>query len=54
MWVCVGVWFVMYGCFDNCVGVLMIRVLIFTVFLYCFGYVHIFLFVTSVRTTATE
>ena len=35
---CVG--FVMYGCFDNCVVVLVICVLIFTVFLYCFFYVY--------------
>jgi len=42
------------GCFDNCVGVLVICVLVFTVFLYCFVYVYLFLFVTSVRTTATE
>jgi hypothetical protein len=47
--------------FDNCVGVLVICVLAFTlfcivctVFLYCFVYVYLFLFVTSVRTTATE
>jgi hypothetical protein len=47
--------------FDNCVGVLVICVLVFTefyivcnVFLYCFFYVHLFSFVTSVRTTATE
>ena len=46
----------MCGCFDNCVGVLVIRVLVFTVFcifctvfLYCFLYVYL-LFVTSVRT----
>jgi len=52
MCVCVG--FVMFGCFDNCVGVLVICVLVFTVFLYCFIYVYLFLFVTSVRTTATE
>jgi len=39
------------GCFDNCVGVLVIRVLVFivfrivcTVFLYCFVYVYSFLF----------
>ena len=51
----------MYGCFDNCVGVLVICVLsftvfciIYTVFLYCFVYVCLFLFVTSVRTTVTE
>ena len=52
------------GCFDNCVGVLVICVLLFTVFcivctvfLDCFVYVHIILicFVcTSVRTTAIE
>ena len=54
MWVCVGVWFVMCGCFDNCVGGLIIRVLIFSVFLYCFVYMYVFLFVISVRTTATE
>ena len=61
VWVCVCVGFVMCGCFDNCVGVLVICVLVFTlfrivctVFLYCFVYVYLFLFVTSVRTTATE
>ena len=52
MCVCVG--FVMCGCFDNCVDVLVICVLVFTVFLYCFVYVYLFVFVTSVRTTATE
>ena len=47
--------FVMCGCFDNCVGVLVICVLVFTmfcivctVFLYCFVYVYLFLFVLSV------
>ena len=47
--------FVMLGCFDNCVGVLVIRVIVFTVtcivctmFLYCFVHVHLFLFVLSV------
>jgi len=69
VWVCVCVGFVMCGCvyvcegmcFDNFVGVLVIRVLVFTVFcivctafLFCFVYVYLFLFVTSVRTTATE
>ena len=56
---CVG--FVMCGYFDNCVGVLVICIFVFTVFcivctvlLYCFLYVYLFLFVTSVRTTATE
>jgi hypothetical protein len=54
VWVCVCVGFVMCGCSDNCVGVLVIRVLVFTVFLYCFVYVYSFLIVPSVRTTATE
>jgi hypothetical protein len=55
MW-CVYLWV-----FDNCVGALVICVLVFTVpcivcsvFLYCFSYVYLFLFVTSVRTAATE
>ena len=38
----------------QCVGVLVICVLVFTVFLYCFVHVYLFLFVASVRTTATE
>ena len=45
----------MCGCFDNCVGVLLICVLAFkvfcivcTVFLYCFVYVYLFLFALSV------
>jgi len=46
--------FVMCGCFDNCVGVLVICVLVFTEFLYCFVYAYLFIFVTSVRTTATS
>jgi hypothetical protein len=53
--------FVMCGCFDNFIDVLVICVLVFTVFcivctvfLYCFFYVYLLLFVTSVRTTATE
>jgi len=52
----VSLGFVMCECFDNCVGVLEICVLVFTVFLFCFVRVriHLFLFVTSVRTTATE
>ena len=61
VWVCVCVGFLMCGCFDNCVGVLVICVLVFTVFciactvfLYCFFYAYLFLFVTSVKTTATE
>jgi hypothetical protein len=50
----------MCRCFDNCAGVLVICVLVFTVFcivctfLCCFVYVYLFLFVTSVRTAATE
>ena len=54
IWACVFVGFVMCGCFDNYVGVLVICVLSFTTFLYCFVYVYLFLFVTSVRITATE
>ena len=61
VWVYVCMSFVMIGCFDNCVGVLVICVLVFTVFcivctvfLYCFIYICLFLLVTSVRTTATE
>ena len=45
----------MCGCFDNCVGVLVICALVFTVFcvvctvfLYRFVYVYLFLFVLSV------
>ena len=52
--VCVCVGFLKSGYFDNCVGVLVICVLVFTVFLYCFFYVYLFLFVTSLRTAATE
>ena len=56
VWVCVCVGFVMCGCFDSCVGVLVIRVcvlvftafcIVCTVFLYCFVYVYLFLFVLS-------
>ena len=49
---CVG--YVNCGSFDNCVGVLVICVLVFIAFLYCFIYVYLFLFVSSVRTTVTE
>jgi hypothetical protein len=52
--VCVCVGFVMCGCFSNCTGVLVNCVLVFTVFLHCFTYVCVFLFVTGVRTTAIE
>jgi hypothetical protein len=47
VWVCVCAGFVMGGCFDNCVSVLVIRVLVFIV-LYYFVYVYLFLFVLSV------
>ena len=53
--------FVMCGCFDSCVGVLVICVLVFTVFcivctvfLYSFLRVLICFVCTRVRTTATE
>ena len=56
VWVCVCVDFVMCGRFDNCVGVLVICVLVFTVFCivctvfsYCFVYAYLFLFVLSVQ-----
>jgi hypothetical protein len=55
VWVCVCVGFVMCGCFDNCVGVLVICVLVFivffivcSVFLYFFVCVYLFLFLFSV------
>jgi len=54
MWVCVCVGFIMCRCFGKCGGVLVICVLVFNVFLYCFIYVYLFLFVTSVRTIATK
>jgi len=54
VWLCVCMGFVLYGFVDNCVGVLVIRVLVFTVSLYCFVYVYLLLFLTSVRTTAIE
>jgi hypothetical protein len=47
-------WF-MWGCFDNCVGVMVICVRVFTVFcivctafVHCFDYVYLFLFVLPV------
>jgi hypothetical protein len=56
--------FVMCGCFENCVGVLVTCVLVFTMFLYylycVFVLFHLWIFIlvwsvcTSVRTTATE
>jgi hypothetical protein len=58
MWVCVLVClgFVMCGCFDNYVGVLVICVLVFTVFLSFLLYIFILIYCvcTSVRTTAIE
>jgi len=60
-WLCVCVGFIICGCFDNCVGVLVTCALVFTVicivcteFLYCFFYIHLFLFVTNIRTTASK
>ena len=54
LFVCVG--FVICGCFDNCVAVLVMCTSIYCVFvfLYIYIYIYLFLFVTSVRTTATE
>ena len=43
VWVFVCVGFVMCGCFDNCVGVLVIYVFVFTLFLYSFFYVYSYL-----------
>ena len=47
VWMCVCTGFVMCWCFDNCVGVLAICVLVFTVFsvvcnvfVFCFVYVY--------------
>jgi predicted membrane channel-forming protein YqfA (hemolysin III family) len=54
VWACACVGFLMCGCFNNRVDVLVIRVFVFIVFFYCFVYVYLLLFVTSVRTTATE
>jgi len=36
------------------VDILVICGIVFTVFLYCFFYVYLFFFVTSVMTTVTE
>jgi len=44
----------MCRCFDNCVGVLVVRVHVFTVFFNFIVYVYLFLFVTSGRATVTE
>ena len=52
MWMCVRVGFLMYVCFDNCVGVLVMCALVVTVFcivctvfLYCFLYVYSFILI---------
>ena len=47
VWVCVCVGFVMCGCFGN------MFTCIYCVF-YCLVYVYLPLFVSSIRTTATE
>ena len=44
VWMCVSVGFVMCGCFDNCVGVLIIRVLVLLCicivsFVYIYSYI---------------
>ena len=50
----------MCGCSENCVGVLVIFVLVFTVFCIvytvfsCFVYVCLFLFFNNIKTTANE
>jgi len=64
VWLCVFVGFVTCGCFDNCVPVLLLCVLVFTVFCIVFTSFFVlfrlcifvlFCFVcTSVRTSATE
>jgi hypothetical protein len=42
------------GCFDNCVCILVICVLAFTVFFYCFVCAYLFLFITGVSITVAE
>jgi len=54
VWMCVCGVIVKCGCSDNCVGVLVICVFVFNTLFYCLFYVNLFLFVTSVRTNATE
>jgi hypothetical protein len=46
--VCVCVGFVMYGCFDSCVGVLVMCVLVCTVFFVLFRLCNLLLFVVFV------
>ena len=44
VWACVCVGFVMCGCFDNCVGVLVTSVLVFTAFcIVSFMYIYSYL-----------
>jgi len=54
VWMCVCLGVVMCGCSEDCVGILVMCLLVFTAFLCCLFYIYLFLFVTSVRTTATE
>jgi len=59
VWVCVCMGFVMCGCFDNCAGVFGNMCTCICCVLYCCTvsfiiFLGTFLFVTSVRTTATE
>jgi len=44
VWMCVCVGFVMYVCFDNCVGVFVICILVFTVF-FVFFLLYIFILI---------
>jgi len=58
VWVCVCMDFVMCGCFGNmCTCIYCVLNYLYCVFLYCFVYVYLLLFVfvcTTVRTTGTE
>ena len=48
MWVCVCVGFVMCGCVDHCLGVLVICVLVFTVFrIVCTAFCIVFMYIYS-------
>jgi len=53
VWLCVCVGLVTCDFINNSVGVLLICLVVFTVFLNFFVNVHLFSFVTIVRTTAT-
>jgi hypothetical protein len=45
VWVCVCVGFVMCGCVDNCVGLLIICVLVFNVFcIVSFLFIYLFIY----------